>query len=63
MQPILGAIDSMAAHYVGYSPRGSCTMRIARSRTSGETLFDLIMANSSQSNGPPPNAGRFRPLR
>ena len=34
-QPILGAIDSMAAHREGYSPRCSCTMRAARSRASG----------------------------
>ena len=30
-QPIFGAIDSMAAHRDGYSPRWSCTMRTARS--------------------------------
>jgi DNA invertase Pin-like site-specific DNA recombinase len=34
-------------------------MRTARSRTSGENLFDLVMAQSSQSIGPPPNPGRF----
>lgn len=50
----------MAAHCEGYSPRCSCTMRTARSRTSGENLFDLVVARSSQSGGPPPNTGRFR---
>jgi hypothetical protein len=36
-QPILGAIDSTAAHRDGYSPGCSCTMRPAHSPTSGET--------------------------
>src|SRR3990167_4980164 len=59
-QPILGAMDSMAAHSEGYSPRCSCTMRTARSRTSGENLFDfLLMAQSSQRKEPPQNPGRF----
>ena len=58
-QPIFGAIDSMAAHCEGYSPRCACTMRTARSRISGENLFDLVMAQSSQSIGPPPKAGRL----
>ena len=48
-QPILGAMDSMAAHSDGYSPRRSCTILTARSRTSGENLFDSLMAQSSQS--------------
>ena len=34
-QPIFRAIDSIAAHSDGYSPRCSCTIRTARSRTSG----------------------------
>lgn len=46
-QPILGAIDSTAAHSEGDSPRCSCTKRTARSRTSGENLLDLFMASSS----------------
>src|SRR5690606_12443683 len=59
-QPILGAMDSMAAHSEGYSPRCSCTMRTARSRTSGENLFDFfLMAQSSQRKEPPQNPGRF----
>ena len=58
-QPIFGAIDSMAAHSDGYLPRCSSTMRTARSRTSGENLFDLFMAPSSQEKEPPQNPGRF----
>lgn len=52
-QPIFGAIDSMAAHNEEYSPRCSCTMRTARSRPSGENLFDLFMAQSAQRFEPP----------
>jgi hypothetical protein len=43
----------------GYSARCSCTMRTARSRTSGENLFDFFMAQSSQNVEPPSNSGRF----
>jgi hypothetical protein len=48
-----------AAHSDGYSPRCSCTRLTARSRTSGENLFDLFMAPSSQEFEPPQNPGRF----
>ena len=58
-QPILGAIDSIAAHSDGCSPRCSCTILTARSLTSGEKRFDLLMAPSSQSFEPPQNPGRF----
>ena len=58
-QPILGAIDSTAAQRDGYSPLCSCTIRTARSRTSGENLFDFFMAQSSQRMEPPQNPGRF----
>ena len=34
-------------------------MRTARSRTSGENLFDFFMAPSSQELEPPQNPGRF----
>jgi hypothetical protein len=34
-------------------------MRTARSRTSGENLFDLFIAPSSQELEPPQNPGRF----
>ena len=50
----------MAAQSDGYSPRCSCTIRTARSRTSGENLFDFFMAQSSQRFEPPQNTGRFR---
>lgn len=61
-QPIFGAIDSMVAHYEGYSPRCSCTRRTARSRTSGEYLFVVFvfMASFSQELKPPYILGRFR---
>jgi hypothetical protein len=59
--PILGAIESMAAHSEGYSPRCSSTIRTARSRTSGENWFDfLLMALSSLGKEPPQNPGRFK---
>ena len=61
--PILGAINSMAAHRDGYSPRCSCTMRTARSRTSGEHLVDFLMAPSSQWLEPPQNRGQFNSFR
>src|SRR3990167_3024010 len=60
-QPILAAMDSMAAHREGYSPRCSCTIRTARSRTSGEKRFDfLLMTPSSQRLEPPQFPGRFK---
>src|SRR5690625_1692320 len=62
-QPIFGAIDSTAAQSDGYSPRCSCTSRTARSRTSGENLFDLVMAPFSQIVEPPRNPGRFTGAR
>jgi hypothetical protein len=58
-QPIFGAIDSIAAHSDGYSPRCSCTILTARSRTSGENLFDFFMAQSSQGVEHPEKPGRF----
>lgn len=44
-QPIFGAMDSMAAHSDGYSPRCSCTILTARSRTLGENLSDCSWLN------------------
>ncbi|WP_218142397.1 hypothetical protein, partial [Nitrosomonas eutropha] len=41
------------------SLRCSCTRRTARALTSGEYLFDLFMAPSSQILKPPQNPGRF----
>jgi hypothetical protein len=58
-QPILGAIDSTDANSEGYSERRFRTRRIARSRTSGEKLFDLFMAPPSQKLMPPQFPGRF----
>lgn len=58
-QPIIGAIDSTGAHSEEYSPGCSCTMRTARSRISGENLFDLFMAPYSQEGEPPQNPERF----
>src|SRR5699024_7184126 len=60
VQPIFGAIDSIAAHSDRYSSRCSCTRRTARSRTSGENLLFLLMAPFSQEMKPPQNPGRFR---
>ena len=59
LQPILGAMDLMAAHRDGYSPLCTCTRRTARFRTSGENFFDFFMAQSSQRFKPPQNTGRF----
>src|SRR3546814_5834277 len=56
---IFGAIDSIVAHNDGYSPRCSCTIRTARSRTSGENLFCFFIAPFSQRLEPPQNPGRF----
>jgi hypothetical protein len=60
VQPILPAIDTIAAHCESYSILdASNTMRTARSTTSGENLVDLFMAPSSQKLEPPQNPGRF----
>lgn len=56
VQPIIGAIDSTAAHIDGCSLRYSRTKRTARSRTSGENLLGfLFVAPFSQELEPPPN--------
>ena len=44
-QPIMGAMDSMAAHRDRYSPRYSCTMHTAHSRTSGEAYLTSSWLN------------------
>jgi hypothetical protein len=61
MQGLRHAADlgRYGAHREGYSPRCSCTMRTARSRTSGENFVDLLMAPSSQKLEPLQNPGRF----
>jgi len=63
VQPILAAIDEIAAHCDARSPWCSCTIRTARARTSGEKLllvvFLVSIAPSSQELEPPPNPARF----
>ncbi|KGW33022.1 hypothetical protein Y025_5036 [Burkholderia pseudomallei TSV32] len=60
VQPIIGAIDSTAAHFDGCSLRCSRTRRTARYRTSGENLPGfLFMAPFSQELEPPQNSARF----
>src|SRR5690606_19868103 len=60
VQPILLAIDWIAAHCESYSLRCSATIRTARSLTSAEYRFDVSpMAPSSQSMEPPGKSGRF----
>ena len=63
VQPILTAIEAIAAHCDVCSLRCSNTIRTARSRTSGENFGDfdsLVMAPLSQELEPPANPGRFK---
>ncbi len=55
------AMEVIAAHRDGCSPSWSSTGRTARSRTSGENLFVvlLIVDPSSQELGPPAIPGQF----
>src|SRR5437016_10647888 len=64
VQPILPAIELIAAHCDGCSAWWSNTMRTARSRTSAENLFvvGLLIAPSSQDVEPPANPVRFSVL-
>ena len=68
-QPILPAIDEIAAQRDGCSPSWSSTIRTARSRTSGENLFVvwLVMAPSylgvEASRKPGAVQGRLRRTR
>ena len=48
VQPIFSAIDPIAAHCESWSLWCSSTMRTTRSRTSGEYLFEELIALSSQ---------------
>ena len=58
VQPILGAMNCAEAHSDGYSALCSCTIRTARSHTSGEKRFDLLfMTRSYRSILPPRNPG------
>jgi len=45
--PVFGAIDAAAAHSDGDSPCCSCTEQTARSRTSVENLFDVVLLMAS----------------
>ncbi len=60
VQPILFAIEPIAAHWDACSPWCSNTSRTARSRTSGEYLVDLFITPSSQEMESPVNPGRFK---
>nr|GFB76894.1 hypothetical protein [Tanacetum cinerariifolium] len=60
VQPILAAMDSIAAHCELYSLAASLTMRTARSMTSGEYLDCFFMTPFSQTMEPLQNPGRFR---
>src|SRR5690606_23322298 len=59
-QPIFSAIEPMALHWEGYSWAWSCTIRIARARTSGENLLCRGMTPTSQGMESPAIPGRFR---
>src|SRR3954469_3691099 len=59
-QPILAAIELIAAHCEACSLWWSSTIRTARARTSGEYGgVRFVMAPSSQELEPPGNPGRF----
>jgi hypothetical protein len=62
VQPILAAMDVMAAHCDSYSLAASLTMRTARSMTSGEYFGCFFIAPFSQRMEPPQNPGRFKHL-
>jgi hypothetical protein len=59
VQPILAAIDVIAAHCDSYWLPASLTMRTARSMTSGEYLGCFFIAPFSQTIEPLQNPGRF----
>src|SRR5262245_8245070 len=61
VQPILAAIDMIAANRDECSPSWSRIIRTARARTSGENLLLVcfVMAPPSQELEPPLNPGRF----
>jgi len=61
VQPILAAIDSIAAHCESCWPWASTTMRTARSWTSGENSTDFFVAPPSKRLEPPQIPGRFTP--
>ena len=57
VQPILLAMDSMAAHCDGYCSLASNTMRTARSWTSGEYFGDFLMLAPFSIEGASSNSG------
>src|SRR5690606_35768525 len=59
VQPILPAIDCMAAQREGCSCTCAWNRRTARSRTSGDYWFCFAIAPSSQVMEPPGRPGRF----
>src|SRR5262249_25797438 len=61
VQPILPAIDTIAAHRYACSSSLSSTIRTARERTSGENLFVglLVIAPPPQELEPPTNPVQF----
>ncbi len=63
VQPILAALDPMAARGDVCSPGASTTIRTARSWTSGENLLALLMAPSSRRLEPPQIPVRLRQHR
>lgn len=54
---VLSVIDVSAAHCDACSPACSCTIRTARSRTSGENLLGLAMTPNLSRNGASGNPG------
>jgi hypothetical protein len=64
VEPIFAAIDITACHRDPCCPSLSRTSRTARSRTSGENLFVvlLMMLHPTQELEPPANPARFTPV-
>ena len=59
VQPIFSAIDPIAAHCHSCCDCSSSTMRTARSRTSGECLFEELIALSAQAIDSPEFSVQF----
>ena len=62
-QPIFDDTEPMAAHCDSCAPWWSRTNRTARSRSSGEYLFECFMAPVSRGLEPPGNPGQFSAQR
>src|SRR4051812_45691103 len=63
VQPILLAIDSIAAHCDGYWSLASKTMRTARSTTSGENFGDFLMSAPFSIEGASSKSGAVHGLQ